>query len=85
MQLNVDAAEVKILSFELTDLTYLSEVKQFSLVNQHAKALIEARMEIVTAAVDIIDVSVQNLTEKGIHCPKRERLRGADAARGLCL
>ena len=66
LQKKVDVAGVEILSFELTDLAYSKEIAQAMLVKQQAEAMIEARMEIVSGAVDIVHNSIEQLEDRGI-------------------
>jgi len=61
LQEKVSVAGVYIVSFDLVDLSYASEIAQVMLVRQQAEALVDARRHIVMAAVDMTNEAVGQL------------------------
>ena len=66
---------VKIVSFELSDLSYAAEVAPMMLVRQQAQALIDARSTIVAGSVSIVHGALAKLEERGHALGDRERAR----------
>ncbi|KAL3904932.1 MAG: hypothetical protein SGARI_004692 [Bacillariaceae sp.] len=64
LQARVLVTGAKILSFDLVDLSYASEIAQAMLVRQQAAALVDARKLIVQAAVDMTTTAVNQLEQK---------------------
>lgn len=62
----VRAAGVRIISFEISDLTYAPEIAQAMLVRQQAQALVDARKIVVEGAVEIVYDAITHLKERGI-------------------
>lgn len=62
----VQVAGVRIISYEISDLTYAPEIAQAMLVRQQAQALVEARKYVVEGAVDIAYEALVRLKERGI-------------------
>ena len=67
LQARMEVCGIKIVSFELSDLTYAAEVAPMMLARQQAAALVDARDTIVAGAVRIVDGAVRRLAELG-HC-----------------
>jgi regulator of protease activity HflC (stomatin/prohibitin superfamily) len=65
LQTKVDSAGVRIIAFELSDLSYAPEIAQAMLVRQQAQALIGARRIVVEGAVEIANDAMQHLTQRG--------------------
>jgi len=57
----------------LTHLAYASEIAQAMLRRQQAEAVIAARRKIVTGAVGMVDMALQQLSEKGVVTLDEER------------
>jgi len=62
----VRAAGVKVISYEISDLSYAPEIAQAMLVRQQAQALVDARKIVVEGAVEIVDGAMTQLKERGI-------------------
>lgn len=62
----VQPAGVKIISYEISDLSYAPEIAQAMLVRQQAQALVDARKIVVEGAVEIVDGAMIHLKERGI-------------------
>ncbi|HEX2751220.1 MAG TPA: SPFH domain-containing protein [Verrucomicrobiales bacterium] len=75
LQQKVDIAGVRVLSFELSDLSYAPEIAQSMLVRQQAQALISARQIVVEGAVSIVHDAMTLLTEKGVALDTADRAR----------
>ena len=76
LQKKVAPAGTKIISFELSDLSYAPEIAQSMLIRQQAGALVDARKIIVEGAVEIVNEAVQLLEKRqlGLTGENRERL-----------
>merc|ERR1711959_390609 len=59
-------AGVRVIAFNMTDLSYAPEIAQAMLVRQQAEAMVKARRLIVKGAVDISEDAIQQLDEKGV-------------------
>ena len=68
-------AGVKVLAFNLTDLSYAPEIAQAMLVRQQAEAMVKARRLIVKGAVDISEDAVSQLEAKGVQLSKEEKTK----------
>lgn len=66
VQERVDVAGVKVVNFELTDISYAPEIAAAMLIRQQAEAMIDARKLIVEGAVDIACGAVEHLKKKGM-------------------
>jgi len=76
LQKKVAPAGTKIISFELSDLSYAPEIAQSMLIRQQAGALVDARKIIVEGAVEIVNEAVQLLEKRQLALTgeNRERL-----------
>jgi regulator of protease activity HflC (stomatin/prohibitin superfamily) len=76
LQAKVAPAGTKVISFELSDLSYAPEIAQSMLIRQQASALVDARKIIVEGAVEIVNEAVQLLEKRGLSLAgeNRERL-----------
>merc|ERR1711968_404958 len=68
-------AGVKVLAFNLTDLSYAPEIAQAMLVRQQAEAVVKARRLIVKGAVDISEDAVNQLETKGVKMSETEKTK----------
>jgi len=68
-------AGVKVLAFNLTDLSYAPEIAQAMLVRQQAEAMVKARRLIVKGAVDISEDAVTQLDSKGVKMSEAEKTK----------
>ena len=68
-------AGVKVLAFNLTDLSYAPEIAQAMLVRQQAEAMVKARRLIVKGAVDISEDAVNQLETKGVKMSETEKTK----------
>ena len=68
-------AGVKVIAFNMTDLSYAPEIAQAMLVRQQAEAMIKARRLIVKGAVDISQGAITQLQEKGIEMDNQEKTK----------
>ena len=75
LQRRVCNAGVRIVAFNMTDLSYAPEIAQVMLVKQQAEAMVKARQLIVKGAVDISEDAIQQLQSKGIEMHERDRTR----------
>ncbi|HWB02628.1 MAG TPA: SPFH domain-containing protein [Verrucomicrobiales bacterium] len=75
LQQKVEVAGIRILSFELSDLSYAPEIAQSMLVRQQAQALISARQIVVEGAVSIVHDAMTLLTQKGVTLDATDRAR----------
>jgi regulator of protease activity HflC (stomatin/prohibitin superfamily) len=75
LQAKVEAAGTRILSYELSDLSYAPEIAQSMLVRQQAQALVDARKIVVDGAVEIVNDSVGRLAERGLGLDESQRAR----------
>ena len=66
-------AGVKVISFNMTDLSYAPEIAQAMLVRQQAEAMVKARKLIVKGAVDISEDAISSLKQRGIQMTESER------------
>lgn len=73
LQRKIAVSGVKIVSFELSDLSYAAEVAPMMLVRQQAQALIDARSTIVAASVSIVHGALSKLEDKGHALSEREK------------
>lgn len=76
LQRKVAPAGAKVISFELSDLSYAPEIAQSMLIRQQAGALVDARKIIVEGAVEIVNEAVELLEKRklGLTGENRERL-----------
>ncbi len=63
----------KVISFELTDLSYAAEVAQNMLARQQAEATVAARDTIVKGAVSITEGAIQGLEASGVQLTREEK------------
>jgi len=75
LQEKVEIAGVRVISFELSDLSYAPEIAQSMLVRQQAQALISARQIVVEGAVGIVHDAMNLLTQKGVTLDAADRAR----------
>lgn len=75
LQAKILAAGAKVISFELSDLTYAPEIAQSMLIRQQAMALIDARKMIVEGAVEIVSEAVRMLEERKLPITGQARER----------
>ncbi len=75
LQQKVEITGVRVLSFELSDLSYAPEIAQSMLVRQQAQALISARQIVVEGAVGIVHDAMQLLAQKGVTFSDEDRAR----------
>merc|ERR1739841_220504 len=75
LQGKVAGAGVKVLAFNLTDLSYAPEIAQAMLVRQQAEAMVKARRLIVKGAVDISEDAVNQLETKGVKMSETEKTK----------
>jgi len=68
-------AGVKVISFNMTDLSYAPEIAQAMLVRQQAEAMVKARRLIVKGAVDISEGAITQLQEKGVAMSPQEKTK----------
>lgn len=61
----VEVAGVHVISFELSDLAYASEIAPQMLVRQQAQAIVDARKTIVAGSVGIVSDALAALNERG--------------------
>ncbi|MCB9897059.1 MAG: SPFH domain-containing protein [Planctomycetes bacterium] len=73
LQTKVEPAGTRVLSYELSDLSYAPEIAQAMLVRQQAQALVDARKIVVEGAVQIVNDSVSQLSTSGHELTPRER------------
>jgi len=68
-------AGVRVIAFNMTDLSYAPEIAQAMLVRQQAEAMVKARKLIVKGAVDISNDAVSQLESKGIQMNEGEKTK----------
>ena len=68
-------AGVKVIAFNMTDLSYAPEIAQAMLVRQQAEAMVKARRLIVKGAVDISEDAIQQLDDKGVKMSESEKTK----------
>ena len=68
-------AGVRVIAFNMTDLSYAPEIAQAMLVRQQAEAMVKARRLIVKGAVDISEDAVSQLEAKGVQLSKEEKTK----------
>merc|ERR1719158_2369925 len=68
-------AGVRVIAFNMTDLSYAPEIAQAMLVRQQAEAMVKARKLIVKGAVNISEDAVQQLEEKGLTMSAPEKAK----------
>ena len=73
LQQRLAHAGVKVIAFNMTDLSYAPEIAQAMLVRQQAEAMVKARKLIVKGAVDISEGAIQQLQDKGIHLSAQDQ------------
>jgi len=69
----VKDAGIKVISFELSDLSYAPEIAQAMLVRQQAQALVDARKVVVEGAVEIVHDAIMRLEAKDIKLTLSEK------------
>ena len=75
MQQRLAHAGVKVIAFNMTDLSYAPEIAQVMLVRQQAEAMVKARKLIVKGAVDISEGDIQQLESKGVTMSESEKTK----------
>mmetsp|Transcript_75567 Transcript_75567/g.196561 ORF Transcript_75567/g.196561 Transcript_75567/m.196561 type:complete len:291 (-) Transcript_75567:103-975(-) len=75
LQEKVTIAGIRVVNFEIVDLSYAAEVAQVMLVKQQAEALVEARRLIVSSAVDMAHQAVVQLEAQGSRLCEEARER----------
>ena len=75
LQQRLAHAGVKVIAFNMTDLSYAPEIAQAMLVRQQAEAMVKARRLIVKGAVDISEDAIQQLDEKGVKMSESEKTK----------
>lgn len=75
LQSRLAHAGVKVISFNMTDLSYAPEIAQAMLVRQQAEAMVKARRLIVKGAVDIADGAITQLQDKGVSMTPQEQTK----------
>ena len=75
MQQRLAHAGVKVIAFNMTDLSYAPEIAQAMLVRQQAEAMVKARKLIVKGAVDISEGDIQQLESKGVTMSESEKTK----------
>ena len=73
MQNKMNHAGIRIISCNLTDLSYAPEIAQPMLMRQQAEAMVKARALIVAGAVAMTEDAINRLTGKGIQMTDGER------------
>lgn len=68
-------AGVRVIAFNMTDLSYAPEIAQAMLVRQQAEAMVKARKLIVKGAVDISNDAVSQLESKGVQMSEGEKTK----------
>merc|ERR1719158_2752045 len=68
-------AGVRVIAFNMTDLSYAPEIAQAMLVRQQAEAMVKARRLIVKGAVDISNDAVSQLESKGVKMSEAEKTK----------
>lgn len=68
-------AGVKVIAFNMTDLSYAPEIAQAMLVRQQAEAMVKARKLIVKGAVDISNDAVSQLESKGVKMSESDKTK----------
>ena len=66
---------VKVIAFNMTDLSYAPEIAQAMLVRQQAEAMVKARKLIVKGAVDISEGAINQLESKGVKMSESEKTK----------
>jgi regulator of protease activity HflC (stomatin/prohibitin superfamily) len=66
LQTRLEVAGIEILEARLSHLAYAPEIAQVMLRRQQAKAIIDARRQIVDSAVGMVDEALKRLSEKQI-------------------
>ena len=75
LQKRLAHAGVRVIAFNMTDLSYAPEIAQAMLVRQQAEAMVKARRLIVKGAVDISEDAVSQLEAKGVQLSKEEKTK----------
>ena len=75
LQQRLAHAGVRVIAFNMTDLSYAPEIAQAMLVRQQAEAMVKARKLIVKGAVNISEDAVQQLEEKGLTMSAPEKAK----------
>ena len=75
LQQRLAHAGVRVIAFNMTDLSYAPEIAQAMLVRQQAEAMVKARKLIVKGAVDISNDAVSQLESKGIQMNEGEKTK----------
>ena len=68
-------AGVRVIAFNMTDLSYAPEIAQAMLVRQQAEAMVKARKLIVKGAVDISEGAIQQLESKGVTMSESDKTK----------
>lgn len=66
MQARLEVAGVEVLEARLSHLAYAPEIAQAMLRRQQARAIIDARRQIVEGAVGMVDEALKRLSERQI-------------------
>ena len=75
LQQRLAHAGVRVIAFNMTDLSYAPEIAQAMLVRQQAEAMVKARKLIVKGAVDISEGAIQQLEDKGVKMQESEKTK----------
>lgn len=75
LQEKVTVCGVRVLSFDLSDLSYASEIAGQMLQRQQAQAVVDARSIIVQGAVGICHETLENLAARGYQLTPAEQAR----------
>jgi regulator of protease activity HflC (stomatin/prohibitin superfamily) len=73
LQARLKAAGLEVLEVRLTHLAYAPEIAEAMLRRQQASALVAAQRTIVTGAVGLVDMALQQMGEQGIVELEEER------------
>jgi len=68
-------AGVKVIAFNLTDLSYAPEIAQAMLVRQQAEAMVKARRLIVKGAVDISQGAIKQLEDDNVNLSNPDKTK----------
>lgn len=75
LQAKVNVAGISVIDFVLNELSYAPEIAQSMLVRQQAEALLGARTQIVTGAVEIAKTAARDLAAGGLVMTDDEKAR----------
>ena len=75
LQTKIAVTGARVLSFELTDLSYAPEIAYSMLARQQAEAMVSARDTIVRGAVSITEGAIAGLESSGVVLSREEKAR----------